>query len=237
MSRPHSRPTALRRTPRDDTAAEAVRPMAARLQLADRVLPYADRRWRPEDPPAPALHLEDVSAIPFLAGIAGVEEYQHRARLRTAAGDAYAAVTGLRGGLRRLLHAAPAPRPGDPHRGAGKRCLVGPGRGRGLHDRRGVRTGDGTRAPERAARDPPLHGNRAGLATRAAHRRASRGCGHRARAATAGHVAGERQGPLRRARQCRPRSGLDAGDPAGVDGRAPSPPTCARWRRSTPAWV
>ena len=94
MSRPHSRPTALRRTPRDDTAAEAVRPMAARLQLADRVLPYADRRWRPEDPPAPALHLEDVSAIPFLAGIAGVEEYQHRARLRTAAGDAYAAVTG-----------------------------------------------------------------------------------------------------------------------------------------------
>ena len=68
--------------------------MAARLQLADRILPYADLRWRPADPPAPALHLEDVSAIPFLTGIAGVEEYQHRARLRTAAGDAYAAVTG-----------------------------------------------------------------------------------------------------------------------------------------------
>ena len=94
MPRPHSRPTALRRTPREDTAAEAVRPLAARLQLADRVLAYADRRWHPADPPAPALHIEDVSAIPFLAGIAGVEEYQHRARLRTAAGDAYAAVTG-----------------------------------------------------------------------------------------------------------------------------------------------
>ena len=67
--------------------------MAARLHLADRVLPYADRRWRFEDPPAPTLHIEDVSAIPFLAGIAGVEEYQHRARLRAAAGDAYATVT------------------------------------------------------------------------------------------------------------------------------------------------
>ena len=76
------------------TAAQVVRPMAARLQLSDRVLPYADRRWRPADPPAPVIHIEDVSAIPFLTGIAGVEEYQHRARLRAAAGDAYVAVTG-----------------------------------------------------------------------------------------------------------------------------------------------
>ena len=76
------------------TGMEAVRPIAARLHLADRVRPYADRRWRPADPPAPTLHLEDVSAIPFLSGIAGVEEYQHRARIRAAEGDAYATVTG-----------------------------------------------------------------------------------------------------------------------------------------------
>lgn len=76
------------------TAAEAVLPLAARLRIAERVLPYADRRWRLDDPPARALHLEDVSAIPFLTGIAGVEEYQHRARVRAAAGDAYATVTG-----------------------------------------------------------------------------------------------------------------------------------------------
>lgn len=39
------------------------------------------------------LHLEDVSAIPFLNDIDGVEEYQHRARVRAANGDLYATVT------------------------------------------------------------------------------------------------------------------------------------------------
>jgi hypothetical protein len=39
------------------------------------------------------LSLDDVSAIPFLVGIAGVEEYQHRARLRAADGDLFAAGT------------------------------------------------------------------------------------------------------------------------------------------------
>ena len=76
-------------------AADAVRPIAARLHIADRVRSYADRCWRPDDPPAPTLHLEDVSAIPFLSGIAGVEEYQHRARVRAAEGDAYATVTAV----------------------------------------------------------------------------------------------------------------------------------------------
>ena len=93
---------------------EVVQPMAARLHLAERILPYADRRWRPADPPAPALHLEDVSAIPFLTGIAGVEEYQHRARLRAAAGDAYAAVTDCEAAYdaycTRHLHLAPVTR-------------------------------------------------------------------------------------------------------------------------------
>ena len=39
------------------------------------------------------LHLEDVSAIPFLDDIDGVEEYQHRARVRASSGDLYATVT------------------------------------------------------------------------------------------------------------------------------------------------
>lgn len=83
-------------TPRPpSTAADRVRPIADRLRLAARVRPYAGRLWRPGAQPAPTLHLEDVSAIPFLSGIAGVEEYQHRARVRAAPGDAYATVTGV----------------------------------------------------------------------------------------------------------------------------------------------
>ena len=41
----------------------------------------------------PSLHLEDVSAIPFVSVIAGVERYQHRARVRAFDGDVFAAVT------------------------------------------------------------------------------------------------------------------------------------------------
>ena len=44
----------------------------------------------------PSLQLDDVSGIPFLSDIAGVEEYQHRARLRARAGDLFAAVTPAR---------------------------------------------------------------------------------------------------------------------------------------------
>jgi hypothetical protein len=41
----------------------------------------------------PVLHLEDVSAIPFVSVIPGVEQYQHRARVRAFTGDIFAAVT------------------------------------------------------------------------------------------------------------------------------------------------
>ncbi|MCY4120478.1 MAG: hypothetical protein OXG72_06100 [Acidobacteria bacterium] len=77
------------------SVADAVRPIAARLRLAERNRSYVTCRWQPEDSGSPTLHLEDVSAIPFLSGIAGVEEYQHRARVRAAGGDAYATVTGV----------------------------------------------------------------------------------------------------------------------------------------------
>ena len=82
-------------TPSQSTAAHRTRPIAARLGLAERVRPYTSLRWRHDEPPAPTLHLEDVSAIPFLSGIPGVEEYQHRARVRTSPGDAYATATGV----------------------------------------------------------------------------------------------------------------------------------------------
>ena len=52
------------------------------------VLPFAVDRssgetlWRREFEGAPQLHLEDVSAIPFVSLVDGIEEYQHRARVR-----------------------------------------------------------------------------------------------------------------------------------------------------------
>ncbi len=41
----------------------------------------------------PSLHLEDISGIPFVSAIPGIEEYQHRARVRAGDGDLFAAVT------------------------------------------------------------------------------------------------------------------------------------------------
>ncbi len=41
----------------------------------------------------PVLHLEDVTGIPFVSEVPGVEEYQHRARVRADSGDLFAAVT------------------------------------------------------------------------------------------------------------------------------------------------
>ena len=53
---------------------------------------YEDHLWKGESG-YPTLYLDDVSEIPFLVNIAGVEEYQHRARVRAGDGDLFAAVT------------------------------------------------------------------------------------------------------------------------------------------------
>ncbi|MDP6946986.1 MAG: hypothetical protein QF464_22745, partial [Myxococcota bacterium] len=75
--------------------------MDRELDLSARCAPWA--AWAEEaavgqsaheagrDRPWPVLHFDDVSAIPFLQDIAGVELYQLRARLRAIDGDAYAA--------------------------------------------------------------------------------------------------------------------------------------------------
>lgn len=76
-------------------AIEALDRLAAELELRERLRTIDSLRWRaPEDLEGlPALQLEDVSAIPFLDDIAGVEQYQHRARVRAGDGDLFAAVT------------------------------------------------------------------------------------------------------------------------------------------------
>ncbi|MFT4703700.1 MAG: hypothetical protein ACI81R_001392 [Bradymonadia bacterium] len=80
--------------PEDAEAARAaIAPLRAQLKIDERNAEFEAHRYRPEDAALPSLHLEDVSAIPFLDGISGVEEYQHRARVRCGTGDLFAAAT------------------------------------------------------------------------------------------------------------------------------------------------
>jgi len=57
------------------------------------MLPYDPAAWRSGDSAHPTLQLDDVSGIPFLVDVAGVEEYQHRGRLRAGDHDVYVTVT------------------------------------------------------------------------------------------------------------------------------------------------
>ena len=61
--------------------------------FGEALAPYAEHRLQGSGWERPALHLEDVSAIPFVNIIPGVEQYQHRARVRAYDGDLFAAVT------------------------------------------------------------------------------------------------------------------------------------------------
>jgi hypothetical protein len=61
--------------------------------LDEALSPYSHLQYTGESDQAPQLHLEDVSGIPFVSGIPGIEEYQHRARVRASDGDLFAAVT------------------------------------------------------------------------------------------------------------------------------------------------
>ena len=54
---------------------------------------YQSLAWHRSLAGLPVLNLDDVSAIPFLVDIEGVDEYQHRARLRAGDGDLFAAGT------------------------------------------------------------------------------------------------------------------------------------------------
>jgi len=78
--------------PIPDPVADRLAALSRRLDLTGALRPYEAERWTRSDD-APTLHLDDVSDIPFLVDIAGVEEYQHRARLRCGDGDLFATVT------------------------------------------------------------------------------------------------------------------------------------------------
>lgn len=74
-------------------ARRSADPLRLRLDLPELLRPYAPRAWTGRTRSAPTLHLEDISGIPFVSDVPGIEEYQHRARVRAADGDIFAAVT------------------------------------------------------------------------------------------------------------------------------------------------
>ncbi|MGM0558061.1 MAG: hypothetical protein ACQEVA_16875, partial [Myxococcota bacterium] len=63
------------------------------VDLAGQLEEYNPYRFDGRLVEPPVLHLEDVTGIPFVSDIPGVEEYQHRARVRAGTGEMFAAVT------------------------------------------------------------------------------------------------------------------------------------------------
>ncbi len=75
-------------------ARAAIAPLSARLGMAARTAPYLPLRADGDEPPGlPTLNLEDISEIPFVQDVPGIEAYQHRARVRAGDGDLFVAVT------------------------------------------------------------------------------------------------------------------------------------------------
>jgi len=87
-----------------DRARLAGRDLGADIEIASKLAPFEAHRWHRGDAPHPTLQLDDVSGIPFLADIAGVEEYQHRGRLRAGDHDVYVTVTPAVGGYEPYCH-------------------------------------------------------------------------------------------------------------------------------------
>ena len=81
------------RAPDLGRARLAGRELGEDLDIVSALRPYTAHRWQRGDSPHPTLQLDDVSGIPFLVDIAGVEEYQHRGRLRAGDDDVYVTVT------------------------------------------------------------------------------------------------------------------------------------------------
>lgn len=92
-----ARPAAVKLDESTRTRARAaIRSMAARLDLEARLSPYEGLIHRASPHGAerlPVLYLEDISEIPFVEGVPGIEAYQHRARVRAGDGDLFVAVT------------------------------------------------------------------------------------------------------------------------------------------------
>ena len=86
-------------------ARAAIAPLAARLQLEARNAEWEPLRYHATHEARARLELDDVSGVPFVAGVPGVEEYQHRARVRARSGGGLAAVTPPADGYEAYNHA------------------------------------------------------------------------------------------------------------------------------------
>ncbi len=79
-------------SPEDEAfAVEVADAFDARLDLRARSAEWDAHRVTPAMAGLPVLQLDDVSGIPFLEGVVGVEYYQLRARVRARPGDLFAA--------------------------------------------------------------------------------------------------------------------------------------------------
>lgn len=84
-----------------DAAREAATEHAAYDRVLEENAAWAPHAYDGTLSDAPQLVLEDVSEIPFIEGVTGVEQYQHRARVRARDGDWFAAVTPVAPGYER----------------------------------------------------------------------------------------------------------------------------------------
>jgi hypothetical protein len=116
--------------PRANRVAEELR---EDLEMESKLAPFNAHRFDGQLGSVPVLHLEDVTGIPFVSDIPGVEEYQHRARVRAGTGDVFVAVTepveGYEAYCRRVLGlGAPAfvkPEPVDSPMAVANACSSG----------------------------------------------------------------------------------------------------------------
>lgn len=120
------------------SVSRVVEDFQRRLDLGRRLAVFEPYRYRGNDGGAATLHLDDFTGIPFLDGIAGVERYQHRARLRAVEGDYFAASTPASSGYERYcrdvlgLGAAELLEvdPGRDRLAVAQGCMTGPHRSR-----------------------------------------------------------------------------------------------------------
>ncbi|MBA2662052.1 MAG: hypothetical protein H0U74_07125 [Bradymonadaceae bacterium] len=75
----------------NERARQAVRDLREELGIDAALQTYRPHLWSTLHKDFPVLHLEDVTGIPFLQDIAGITQYQHRARVRASQGDLFAA--------------------------------------------------------------------------------------------------------------------------------------------------
>ena len=74
-----------------DRIEDIARAFDERLDISRRTAEWVAHRYLPECAAWPTLQIDDVSGIPFLTAVVGVELYQLRARVRARAGDLFAA--------------------------------------------------------------------------------------------------------------------------------------------------